>query len=86
MTDNVSVQLLKKDLDYLKQGVEDIKKELCDQKLAYVSRIEFDMVNKDQDKRIGQLEKLVYGAVALAVTTLGKTILDLVVAAKAIGP
>lgn len=83
MDSKISIQLLKKDMEYLKQGIEDIKKELCDQKQSYIPRLEFEMVNKDQNNRIGRLEKLVFGAVALALTTLGKTILDLVVTVRA---
>jgi hypothetical protein len=50
---------------------------------AFVCQKEFKLTNKHQDERIGKIEKLVYGAVGLALLTLGKAVLDLVVTVQA---
>jgi len=83
MTDNTTIALLKKDLDYLKQGIGEIKEQLQCQGKNYVSKLEFDMVNCDQNKRIDRVEKLVYGAIALTLTSIGKALMDLIIISKA---
>jgi len=77
------IALIKKDIKYLKDGVDDIKNKMNCMGTNYVSKIEFDLTNKDHDKRVSQIEKLVYSAIGLAVITLGKALLDLVVVARA---
>jgi len=83
MKDETSIALLKKDINYLKDGIDDIKTKLGCMGTEYVSKIEFDLTKKEQDKRVGQMEKLIYSAIGLAVITLGKALLDLVVTVKA---
>ena len=75
--------VLRTDMKYLKQGVRDIKAELKCLSQTYVTKVEFTLVNKEQDNRISQIEKLVYGSVGLALLTLGKAILDLITTVKA---
>ena len=83
MENKTDIALLKKDIKYLVASVDEIKNTLNCIDKKYVQKIEFDLVNKDQNKRIGQLEKLVFSAIGLALLTLGKAILDLVVTVKA---
>lgn len=83
MNSETDIALIKKDLKYLKDSVDDIKDKMNCMGTSYVSKIEFDLVNKDHDKRVGQMEKLVYSAIGLAVITLGKALLDLVVVSRA---
>lgn len=75
---NTDLELLKQDLAYLRNGVDDIKKELECIKNSKVSRERFDLVNETQNERIKKVENLVFGAIGLTLTTIGKMILDLV--------
>jgi len=84
--ETTTIALIKKDLEYLKQGVSDIKTELKCQNSVYVSKVEFGLVSAEQTKRIDRVERLVYGAIALTLTSIGKALLDLVISAKASGP
>ena len=83
MESKTDIALIKKDIKYLIASVDDIKNTLNCTDKKYVQKIEFELVNKEQNKRIGQLEKLVFSAIGLALITLGKAILDLVVNVKA---
>lgn len=67
----------------MSKDITDIKNRLGSLGDDYVSKVEFTIVNKNQDKRIGQMEKLIYGAFGLGLVTLGKAILELVVTVKA---
>jgi len=67
----------------MSKDIASIKKTLSCLDDSYVSKIEFKMTNDGQNKRIGQIEKLVFGAISLALITLGKAILDLVTIVKA---
>lgn len=75
-TRNTDIELLKKDLAYLKNGIDDIKKELKCIKDDKVSRVEFNLINKQQDDRIKKVESLVFGAIGLTLTTIGMRILN----------
>jgi hypothetical protein len=75
-TRNIDLELLRKDLDYLKTGIDDIKLELKCIKQEKVSRERFDLINKTQDDRIKKVETLLFGAIGLTLTTVGKMILD----------
>ena len=79
---NTDIELLKKDLTYLKNGVDDIKLELKCIKTEKVSRERFDLVNQQQDDRIKKVENLVFGAIGLTLTTVGKMILDFFLGGK----
>jgi len=65
-----------KEIGEIKESVDNVDKK-------YVSKIEFKLTNKEQDGRMCKLEKLVFGAVGLALITLGKAALDLIVVTKA---
>jgi hypothetical protein len=84
LTTNVAVIL--NDVGYIKQEVNDIKTTIEKNEGTYTSRLECGLVNREQDRRIDKIEKLVFGAVGLALITLGKAILDLVIVAKAASP
>jgi hypothetical protein len=81
--DNTSIALIKKDISYIKESIDRIEENIKCQGKIFVSKIEFDLVNKEQNNRIDKIEKLVMGATVLALTTLGKALLDLVVRVKA---
>jgi hypothetical protein len=76
MTKTVSTEVLAVDLKYLKKGIDDIKAELKLIREDKVGRERFDLVNQEQDKRIGMVEKLVFGTIILAISTMGKTIIE----------
>lgn len=75
-TRNTDVELLNKDLTYLKNGIDDIKEELKCIRDEKISRVEFALVNKQQDDRIKKVESLVFGSIGLTLTAIGKMILN----------
>ncbi len=75
----VSTEVLANDLKYLKQGIDDIKEELKCIKDEKVSRERFELVNEEQNNRIKRVENLVFGAIALTLTSIGKLLLDLII-------
>ncbi len=75
----VSTEVLANDLKYLKKGIDDIKEELKCIKDEKVSRERFDLVNEEQNNRIKKVENLVFGAIALTLTSIGKLLLDLII-------
>lgn len=83
MKQETDIALIKKDIKYLKDGIDEIKESIKCQNSDFVKKVEFDLVNQDQNKRISQIEKLVYSAIGLAVITLGKALLDLIVVSRA---
>lgn len=83
MKSETDIALIKKDIKYLRDGIDEIKSTIKCQNQDYVKKIEFDLVNQDQNNRIGKIEKLVYSAIGLALVTLGKAILELVINVRA---
>jgi bacterioferritin (cytochrome b1) len=75
----VSTEVLANDLKYLKQGIDDIKEELKCIKDEKVSRERFDLVNEEQNNRIKKVENLIFGTIALTLTSIGKLLLDLII-------
>lgn len=63
---------------YLKEGIDDIKEELKCIKNEKVSRERFDLVNEEQNNRIKKVEGLIFGTIALTLTSIGKLLLDLI--------
>ena len=78
MDSTKATALLQKDLQYLKAGIDDIKKELQCMKEDRVSQVEFKLTNKEQNGRINQVEKLVFGAIGLTLISLGKVLMDMI--------
>jgi 5-bromo-4-chloroindolyl phosphate hydrolysis protein len=83
MENKTDIALIKKDIKYLRDGIDEIKESIKCQNSDFVKKIEFDLVNQDQNNRIGKMEKLIYGAFGLALVTLGKAILELVISVRA---
>lgn len=54
-----------------------------DVKDTYVTKDKYDAEKCQTNERLSKLEKLVFGAVALALTTLGKAIIELVTQVQA---
>lgn len=75
----VSTEVLANDLKYLKKGIDDIKEELKYIKDEKVSRERFDLVNEEQNNRIKRVENLIFGTIALTLTSIGKLLLDLII-------
>lgn len=75
-TRNTDIELLKQDMLYLRQGIDDIKAELLCIKNEKISKVEFVLTNKQQDDRIRKVESLVFGAIGLTLTTIGLRVLD----------
>ena len=63
--------------------ITDIKTSISEADDKYISKVEFKLTNKEQNNRICKIERLVFGAVGLALITLGKAALDLIVVSKA---
>lgn len=81
LTTSVAVILNK--VENIEKEIKDVKETIGCNDGKYVSKIEFNLVNKEQDNRISKIEKLVFGAVGLALITFGKALLDLVVSVRA---
>jgi hypothetical protein len=73
---DIKLAEFKKDLDYLKCGIDEIKADFKNVKSENISRVEFNLVNGQQNDRIKKVENLVFGAIGLTMTTIGKMILD----------
>lgn len=80
--DSTDTALLKQDLKYLREGVDEIREELRSIRNEKVSRERFDLVNEEQNKRISNVERLVFGAVGLALMSMGKALIDIVIGRK----
>ena len=65
-----------KEIGEIKESVDS-----ADQK--YIGKMEFKLTNKQQNDRICKIEKLVFGSIGLALITLGKAALDLIIVTKA---
>lgn len=83
MATQTSIALLQNDMKYLRDGIDEIKHEIKCLDGKYVRLDVAKEKEREQNDRISKLEKLVFGAVVLALTTLGKTILELVVQVRA---
>lgn len=83
MATQTSIALLQNDMKYLRDGIDEIKREIKCLDSKYVRLDVAKEKEREQNDRISKLEKLVFGAVVLALTTLGKTILELVVQVRA---
>ena len=81
LTTSVAVILNK--VENIEKEIKDVKQTVGCNDGKYVSKTEFNLVNKEQDNRIAKIEKLVFSAIGLALITLGKAILELVVSVKA---
>lgn len=83
MKEETSIALIKKDMEYLKNGIDEIRETLkcVDDKTVKKDLYELDKNNMSD--RIGKVEKLVYSAIGLTLLTIGKAVLDLVVKVKA---
>lgn len=81
LTTNVAVILNK--ISNVETDVKDLKDAVNCNDNKYVGKKEFDLVNNEQNTRISKIEKLVFSAIGLALITLGKAILELVVSVKA---
>lgn len=83
MATQVNIALLQQDMKYLKEGIDDIRAEIRCLDSKYIRADVAIEKEREQNSRIDKLEKLVFGAVGLALVTLGKTILELVVQVRA---
>lgn len=81
LTTSVAVILNK--VENIEKEIKDVKETIGCNDGKYVSKTEFNLVNQDQNNRIGKMEKLIYGAFGLALVTLGKAILELVISVRA---
>jgi len=87
MKQETVIELLKKDIKYLKDGIDEIKNTLnCGDK-KYVQKLEFDLVNEEQNKRIGKMEtmvnRIIWGVAIFVLSAVGKGLLDLMINVKA---
>jgi len=81
LTTSVAVILNK--VDNIEKEIKEVKETIGCNEGKYVGKTEFNLVNQEQNNRITKIEKLVFGAIGLALITLGKAILELVVSVKA---
>ena len=87
MESKTDIALIKKDIKYLKDGIDEIKNTLnCGDK-KYVQKLEFDLVNEEQNKRIGKMEtmlnRIIWGVARFVLSAVGKGLLDLMINVKA---
>jgi len=87
MKQETAIELLKKDIKYLKDGIDEIKNTLnCGDK-KYVQKLEFDLVNEEQNKKIGKMEtmlnRIIWGVAIFVLSAVGKGLLDLMINVKA---
>jgi hypothetical protein len=87
MESKTDIALIKKDIKYLRDGIDEIKNTLnCGDK-KYVQKLEFDLVNEEQNKRIGKMEtmvnRIIWGVAIFVLSAVGKGLLDLVINVKA---
>jgi len=87
MAETTDIALIKKDIKYLIASVDEIKNTLDCIDKKYVQKIEFDLVNKDQNKRIDKMEtminRIIWGVAIFVLSVVGKGLLDLVINVKA---
>lgn len=81
LTTSVAVILNK--VENIEKEIKDVKQTVGCNENRFVGKKEFDLVNQEQNNRIDKIEKLVFGAIGLALITLGKALLELVVSVKA---
>jgi hypothetical protein len=87
MESKTDIALIKKDIKYLRDGIDEIKNTLnCGDK-KYVQKLEFDLVNEEQNKRIGKMEtmvnRIIWGVAIFVLSAVGKGLLDLMINVKA---
>jgi len=87
MAETTDIALIKKDIKYLIASVDEIKDTLNCIDKKYVQKIEFDLVNKEQNKRIDKMEtminRIIWGVAIFVLSVVGKGLLDLVITVKA---
>ena len=87
MESKTDIALIKKDIKYLIASVDEIKDTLNCIDKKYVQKIEFDLVNKEQNKRIDKMEtminRVIWGIAIFVLSVVGKGLLDLVINVKA---
>ena len=87
MKQETDIALIKKDIKYLIVSVDEIKDTLNCIDKKYVQKIEFDLVNQEQNKRIDKMEtminRVIWGVAIFVLSVVGKGLLDLVINVKA---
>ena len=87
MKEETDIALLKKDIKYLIASVDEIKNTLNCIDKKYVQKIEFDLTNQEQNKRIDKMEtminRIIWGVAIFVLSVVGKGLLDLVINVKA---
>jgi len=87
MAETTDIALIKKDIKYLIASVDEIKDTLNCIDKKYVQKIEFDLTNQEQNKRIDKMEtminRVIWGVAIFVLSVVGKGLLDLVVTVKA---
>lgn len=87
MENKTDIALLKKDIKYIVTSIDDIKETLNCSDKKYVQKIEFELVNKEQNKRIDKMEtminRVIWGIAIFVLSAVGKGLLDLVINVKA---
>ena len=87
MKQDTVIALLEQKMETFEKGISEIKSSIKDLgseiKSSYVTKTEHDLIEQSKEERITRIEKLVYGAVGLALITLSKAVLDLVTIVQA---
>jgi hypothetical protein len=83
MTPSTDILLLKKDLKEMAKDIKEVKELVKCADGVYLKKEVFSYEKKEIDDRLTKLEKLVYGAVGLALLTTGEAVLRLVTVVKA---
>jgi len=78
MTEKTSIKLVKKDTEYMKKAIDEIKETLNKNEERFVSKMEFALTNRQQDAKLSSLEKLIYGTAFSALGLVLKTALEII--------
>jgi two-component SAPR family response regulator len=83
MKPETDILLLKKDLKEISKDLKEVKELIRSCDATYLKKEAFEYEKKEVDRRISNLERLVFGAVAIALSSLAKSVIDLVTQVRA---
>lgn len=83
MKPETDILLLKKDLKEISKDIKEVKELIRSCEVTYMKKEVFEYEKRDVTNRLSKLEKLVFGAVAIALSSLGKAVVDLVTQVRA---
>jgi hypothetical protein len=81
------IKVIMNDVSYIKSDIKEVKETLNCNETKFVGKVEFTLVNGEQNKRLDKMESLVnriiWGIAIFVLSTVGKGLLDLVINVRA---